>query len=185
MSKKKFSAKEILVPTLTLFLIALVATFLLSLVNSVTADRIAAETAASEAEARQTVFPDAKNFVDKSTYFEATDASGNVIGYIFNNSSKGYGGDVPVTVGIDTKGAITGIVPGDLSNETPGLGQTASKQSFRDQFVGKVGKVNVVKNAPGEHDIQALTSATITSTAVVNAVNQAVDQYNAITGGGK
>ena len=51
--------------------------------------------------------------------------------------------------------------------------------------VGKTGKVSVVKNAPGENEIQALTSATITSTAVVNAVNDAVDQFNEITGGGK
>ena len=182
---KKFNPKEILVPTLTLFLIALVAKLLLAMVNNVTADRIAASKAAAEAEARQSVFPDAKNFVDKNNYFEATDADGNVIGYVFNTASKGYGGDVPLTVGIDSEGTITGIVPGDLSNETPGLGQNASKDNFREQFVGKNGKVSVVKNAPGENEIQALTSATITSTAVVNAVNDAVDQFNEITGGGK
>ena len=106
---KKFTPKEILVPTITLFLIALMATLLLSLVNSVTADRIAAATAAAEAEARQTVFSDADNFVEKDNYYEATDADGNVIGYVFNTASKGYGGDVPVTVGIDVSGTITGI----------------------------------------------------------------------------
>lgn len=182
---KKFSPKEILVPTLTLFVIAMAATLLLSLVNNVTADRIAAATAASEAEARQTVFPDATNFVQKDNYYEATDADGNVIGYVFNTSSKGYGGDVPVTVGIDAEGTITGIVPGDLSNETPGLGQNASKPSFLEQFVGKTGQLTVVKNAPGDSDIEAMTSATITTTAVVNAVNEATDLYNEITGGGK
>ncbi|MBQ2568054.1 MAG: hypothetical protein II572_06490, partial [Clostridia bacterium] len=59
---KNFNPNEIFVPTLTLFLIALVATLLLALVNGVTADRIAASKAAAEAEARQSVFPDAKNF---------------------------------------------------------------------------------------------------------------------------
>lgn len=182
---KKFTPKEILVPTITLFLIAMVATLLLAMVNGVTADRIAAGKAAAEAEARQTVFPDAKNFVQKTDYYEATDAEGNIVGYVFNTASKGYGGDVPLTVGIDTEGTITGIVPGDLSDETPGLGQNASKPAFREQFVGKTGKVSVVKNAPGENEIQALTSATITSTGVVNAVNEAVDMYEAVTGGGK
>lgn len=182
---KKFTPKEVLVPTLTLFLIALVATLLLAMVNSVTADRIAAAQAAAEAEARQTVFPDAKNFVEKNNYFEATDADGTVVGYVFKTAGKGYGGDVDITVGIDTAGTITGIVPGDLSDETPGLGQNASNDKFREQFVGKTGKVSVVKNAPGENEIQALTSATITSTAVVNAVNEAVDQFNEVTGGGK
>ncbi len=182
---KKFTPKEILVPTITLFLIALMATLLLSLVNSVTADRIAAATAAAEAEARQTVFSDADNFVEKDNYYEATDADGNVIGYVFNTASKGYGGDVPVTVGIDVSGTITGIVPGDLSNETPGLGQNASKDSFKAQFVGKSGKLTVVKNAPGDGEIQAMTSATITTNAVVGAVNAAMDMFNEITGGGK
>ena len=46
---KKFSPKEVLVPTLTLFIIALVATLLLAMVNSVTADRIAAAKAAGRA----------------------------------------------------------------------------------------------------------------------------------------
>lgn len=181
----KFSAKEILVPTVSLFIIALVATLLLSVVNGVTADRIAAATAAAEAEARQTVFPDAENFVERDNYYEATDKNGTVIGYVFNTASKGYGGDVPLTVGIDATGTVTGIVPGDLSNETPGLGQNASNPSFTEQFVGANGPITVVKNAPGENEIQALTSATITSTAVANAVNAAEDLFHEITGGGK
>ena len=181
---KKFSAKEILVPTLTLFLIALCATLFLALVNNMTADRIAAATAAAEAEARQSVFAEADNFVQKNNYYEATDKDGNVIGYVFNTAAKGYGGDVPVTVGIDASGTITGIVPGDLSNETPGLGQNASNESFLSQFPGKSGTLTVVKNAPGDNEIQAMTSATITTNAVVSAVNQAIDQYNEITGGG-
>ncbi|MBO4382779.1 MAG: FMN-binding protein [Clostridia bacterium] len=182
---KKFSPKDILVPTISLFVIAMCATFLLALVNNVTADRIAAATAAAEAEARQTVFPDAANFVEQENYYEATDAKGNIIGYVFNTASKGYGGDVPVTVGIDSTGTITGIVPGDLSNETPGLGQNASKPSFLAQFPGKAGTLTVVKNAPGDGEIQAMTSATITTNAVVGAVNAAMDMFNDITGGGK
>lgn len=182
---KKFTPKEILVPTLTLFLIALTATLLLSLVNNMTADRIAAAAAAAEAEARQTVFPEAENFVQKTDYYEATDKDGNVIGYVFNTASKGYGGDVAVTVGIDAEGSITGIVPGDLSNETPGLGQNASNESFLSQFPGKQGKLNVVKTSPGDSDIQALTSATITTNAVVTAVNEAMDLYETVTGGGE
>lgn len=182
---KKFSAKEILVPTVSLFIIALVATLLLSVVNNVTADRIAAATAASEAEARQSVFPDAANFVEKDNYYEATDKDGYIIGYVFNTASKGYGGDVPVTVGISSAGTITGIVPGDLSNETPGLGQNANKESFLQQFPGQSGKLTVVKNTPGEGEIEAMTSATITTNAVVGAVNAAMDMFYNITGGGK
>jgi len=185
--KQKMNAKDILVPTLSLFVIALVSTFLLALVNNMTADQIAAATAQTEAEARQSVCADAANFVeqeiDGTTYYEATDKDGNVIGYVFTTSYKGYGGDVSATVGIDLDGAVTGVVPGDLSNETPGLGQTATKESFLKQFLGQSSALTVVKSNPGDGEIQALTSATITSTAVTNDVNQALELYAKVTGG--
>lgn len=188
---KKGSAKEILVPTIVLFLIALISTLLLGLVNNVTKDRIAAEQAASDAEARESVFTQAANFqqktIDGQPYFVALDKSGNVIGYVFNTSNKGYGGQVAATVGIDINGKVTGVVPGDLSNETPGLGQTATKPSFLKQFVGKTGTLSVVKNNPNDSQIQALTSATITSTAVTNDVNNAQQLFAKVSnaGGGK
>lgn len=188
---KKSSAKEILIPTLVLFLIALISTLLLGLVNNVTKDRIAAEQAASEAEARESVFTQAANFDEKSidgqTYYVAKDKAGNVLGYVFNTSNKGYGGQVTATVGVDINGKVTGVVPGDLSNETPGLGQTATKPSFLKQFVGKSGTLSVVKNGAKDNEIQALTSATITSTAVTNDVNNATELYAKVVnaGGGK
>lgn len=182
---KKFSAKEVLIPTVSLFIIALVATLLLSVVNGLTAGKIAEANAAAEAAARQTVFPEAKKFEDKKDYYIAEDGEGKPLGYVFMKSSKGYGGDVSVTVGIDNEGSVTGIVPGDLSQETPGLGQTADKPEFLKQFVGKNSTITVVKSQPGDNEIQALTSATITSKAVTNAVNEALAQYKTITGGGK
>lgn len=188
---KKSNAKEILIPTLVLFLIALISTLLLGLVNNVTKERIAAEQAASEAEARESVFTQAANFDEKSidgqTYYVAKDKSGNVLGYVFNTSNKGYGGQVTATVGVDINGKVTGVVPGDLSNETPGLGQTATKPSFLKQFVGKSGTLSVVKNGAKDNEIQALTSATITSTAVTNDVNNATELYAKVVnaGGGK
>ena len=170
-------SKEILIPTLVLFLIALISTLLLGLVNNVTKDRIAAEQAATEAAARKSVFTQAADFqkasIDGTEYYIAKAKDGSVLGYVFNTSNKGYGGQVTATVGIDMTGKITGVVPGDLSNETPGLGQNGSKPSFLEQFVGKSGTIAVVKNGPTENEIQALTSATTTSTAITNDVNDA------------
>lgn len=185
---KKMNPKDILVPALALFLIALVATGLLAVVNNVTVDKIAEQAALTAAADRQAVMEDAKNFAEKdfegNTYYEATDEKGNVIGYVFScvGDKKGYGGPVSVTVGIDKEGVITGIVPGDLGNETPGLGQNAKKDSFKKQFIGKSGEVKVNKDG-GE--IQALTSATITSRAVTSGVQAALDMYASITGGAK
>ena len=193
----KMNPKDILVPTVSLFVICLVATLLLALVNNVTKDKIAEQVALSEATARTTVLADAKDFkeVDKdgdkvTDYYEGIDASGNVIGYVFNTigDSKGYGGDVSVTVGIDTEGVITGIVPGDISNETPGLGQNAGKASWQAQFVGESGDLTVVKSDKAAQEnttdgkINAITSATITSKAVTSSVNAALDMFDEIGG---
>lgn len=180
----KMNPKDILVPTISLFVICLVATLLLAVVNGITLDKIAEQTAKSEAEARVAVLQDATDFNEKDGYYEGIDANGNVVGYVFNcvGTSKGYGGEISVTVGIDKDGVVTGIVPGDLSNETPGLGQNALKNSFKAQFIGKSGTIGVAKSAPAENEIQALTSATITSKAVTSAVNVALEEYAQIGG---
>lgn len=193
----KMNPKDILTPTVSLFVICLVATLLLAVVNNVTAAKIAEQTAKSEAEARVAVLPDAKDFneVDKdkdgtTDYYEGVDANGETVGYVFNTTgdSKGYGGAVSVTVGIAADGKITGIVPGDLSNETPGLGQNAGKAKWQAQFVGESGELEVVKGDEkaatdtSDGKINAITSATITSKAVTSAVNAAVEEFEEIGG---
>lgn len=194
---KNMNAKDILVPTISLLVICLVATALLALVNNITKDKIAKQVEISEAAARVQVLPDAKEFEevdmdgDKVTdYYKGIDASGETVGYVFNTigEAKGYGGDVAVTVGIDTDGIITGIVPGDISNETPGLGQNAGKASWQAQFVGESGDLTVVKSDKAAQEntsdgkINALTSATITSKAVTGSVNVALDMFEEIGG---
>ena len=113
---KKMNAKDILVPTLALFLICLIATVLLALTNEATAAKIdenAAETAiASRAEVLSEVdgvkvasYSDDKTDENSGlTYNEGLDENGNVVGYIFTSSAKGYGGDVKVMVGYDLSG---------------------------------------------------------------------------------
>ena len=44
-----------------------------------------------------------------SSAVEAVDASGKALGYIFNiTTSKGYGGDIQLTVGIQSDGTVSG-----------------------------------------------------------------------------
>lgn len=51
----------------------------------------------------------------------------------------------------------------------------AQNHDFMNQFIDKEGTFNLVKDgASGENDIQALSGATITSTAVTNAMNAAL-----------
>ncbi|MBR6442114.1 MAG: FMN-binding protein, partial [Clostridia bacterium] len=82
-------------------------------------------------------------------------------------AEQGFGGDVTVHVTMD--GDKIQALTIDTPNETAGLGQRASEAAFTDQFIGKSGPFTY-----GEDGIEALTGATITSNAVLKAINTAV-----------
>ena len=64
--------------------------------------------------------------------------------------------------------------------ETPGLGAKASDSSFKDQFSGKsASELALIKgSSSGENEISAISGATITSTAVTDGVNVAIELFN-------
>lgn len=191
---KKFSAKEVLVPSVSLFVISLVVTLLLAITNNITAPLIEQLSTETEIQTRKTVLAEASYFDDanktitldgtKYTYCVGLDTEKNVVGYIFTTSTKGYGGEVKVMTGVSADGKVTGVEALSLS-ETAGLGMNAQKESFRDQYIGKSGEIGVAKSSPSENEIQALTGATITSKAFTDAVNIALELYSLVTGGAK
>ena len=80
-------------------------------------------------------------------------------------SAQGFGGPVAVTLELDASGAISSITIGDdYFNETEGYGKKALEDSFSSQFIG-------MKPPLALSDIDAISGATVTSTAVVNAIN--------------
>ena len=83
----------------------------------------------------------------------------------------GYGGDIVLMVGFkkDKKTVISYKVL--AASETPGLGMKLKTPEFADQFKGKDGSSLKVKKDGGE--IEAITSATITSRAVCKAIADA------------
>ncbi len=186
---KNMKLKDILTPTIALFAICLVATTLLALTNSVTKDKIAQIAIDTEMSSRTLVLPEGKEFSETKTsengvvYCEGKDENGEAVGYVFTTGAKGYGGTVGVMVGINAEGVITGVEIISHS-ETPGLGANAVKPEFKERFNGKSGTLTVDKNSNEGQSIQAITAATITSKAVTNAVNSAVDCFGEITGGG-
>lgn len=106
----------------------------------------------------------------------AKDASGAETGYIVKGSAAGYGGSVIVVVGVDTDLKVTGISFPETLPETAGLGQKATEPAFYEQFAGKGTKLSVKKGGgAGEDEIDAISGATITSTAVTNTVNAATE----------
>jgi electron transport complex protein RnfG len=123
-----------------------------------------------------------KPIPQKSEWF-AAEKAGKVIGYIVPSETKGYGGEIDLLVAVSKDGKVIdyNIL---TSNETPGLGANASKDSFRDRFKGKKSvALKVVKDPSNKVNIQAMTGATITSTAVTKGVKAAVDQVDAFVGG--
>ncbi len=192
---KKMHAKDILLPTLALFLICLIATVLLALTNNVTAETITQNEINTANAARSEVLAEVDGtavaaYTDEAVeeqtglaYCEGQDADGNTVGYIVTSVAKGYGGDVKVMVGYDKAGKIIGFTILDCSNETPGLGQNSKKPEFMQRFIGKQGELTVDKYSNDGQNIQAITAATITSKAVVKAVNEATVAVQNLTGG--
>lgn len=88
-------------------------------------------------------------------------------------SANGFAGPVAVTIELDDASAISAITIGDeYFNETEGYGKAALDESFYGQFIGMTPPLEL-------SDIDAISGATVTSTAVVNALNLA---YGQLTG---
>lgn len=183
-----------------LFLVCAIAAAALGFTNSATYDRIQEQQVIASAEAKKAVLPDAEEFENldeaalteiksNAKYNYVTDiyiakAAGNVIGYAIQVAPKGYGGAVEVFVGITSDGNIQGIKVGNNS-ETPGLGKKAATADFQDQYVGTTWEspIDVIKNAtPKGNEIAAISGATITSRAVTDGVNQALEAARELSG---
>ncbi|MFI3324825.1 MAG: RnfABCDGE type electron transport complex subunit G [Clostridia bacterium] len=177
----KMNFKTVVAPALILCAICLCVTALLALTNELTKDKITQAALEKESNSRMLVMSTADDFEENENYYTAT-SGGEVVGYVFSTSSSGYGGDVSVMTGIDIDGNITGVVI--LSQEeTPGLGANCENESFLVQFLQKAVTLEVVKNTTAsDGEIEAMTGATITTTAVTNAVNVAVEIFETIGG---
>ena len=110
-------------------------------------------------------------------------------GYVVETVTYGYAGNITMFIGVNNDGKVTGLVVRDLS-ETYGLGKEAlTDHVFLAQFLNSSGTFAVAapgadafSGATGEAepaegdtvDVDALTGATVTSKAIVRAVNSAV-----------
>ncbi len=177
---------------LKLFIITAVAAACLALTNSITAPITKANNEKAFNESLRDALPDAKEFesIGGGETAKGSDVKIDSIhagykdkehkelaGYVVKATSpNGYGGDLCVIVGIDRDGKVTKAIISSPFAETAGLGAKAKDADFIDQFKGKSGELNVVKReANGENEISAISSATITSNAVTDCVNAALE----------
>ncbi len=79
---------------------------------------------------------------------------------------KSYGGEVVVTATLDGDGAIRSLSV-LTPNESEGLGKRCSEPAFTGQFIGRRGPF-----ALGQDGVQAVAGATVTSRAVLDALNE-------------
>ncbi|MBQ2936703.1 MAG: RnfABCDGE type electron transport complex subunit G [Lachnospiraceae bacterium] len=200
--------KSMLKDAAILFAITLCAGLILGFVFNITKEPIAIAEEKAAQEAYKEVFPDAAAFakielaVPEDAEYEAAwaaagyesveigqvlwakDTSGTVLGYVITvTSHAGYGGDITFTMGIRQDGTVNGISILSIS-ETAGLGMKA-EEVLKPQFANKqVAQFAYTKSgATIDSEIDAISGATITTDAVVTAVNGGLYYFQTQLGG--
>lgn len=115
------------------------------------------------------------------SYYEVSDAEGNVLGYAVKAATGGFGGPVSLMVGVLPDGTVynTKVLS---HSETPGLGAKCTEPAFADQFKNLDPSVTSLSVKKDGGDIDAITAATITSRAYTATVALALDVFKAICG---
>lgn len=197
----KEKKSSIIKDALALFAITLVAAIFLGIIHELTAPIIAERKAKEKAEAYQAVFKEAakvdildatlqekvktsKDLLESAGLTDITideagiavSEAGTPIGYVFTiTTAKGYQNSITIAMGYSAKKEITGFEILTI-NETAGLGMNAREDWFKNQYVGKSAEwLEVTKSGnAAENQIDAISSATITSQAVTGAANAGI-----------
>lgn len=195
--------RDLIKPALVLVLVSVVVVALLAFTDSLTAPVIAARTQADLDAAKKAVLPAAASFSELTLPADlgqaseglstvrqawvAKDASGAIVGTVVTLASKGYGGPVGFTVGIDKQGKIIGVKPG-AHKETPGLGDkvlaSGSKVMKQLATIAPTAPLKVIKGVPGPNEVDAVSGSTITSRAATRAVSGAWELSTRLTAEG-
>lgn len=160
-------------PVIFLTLVVIVAIVALTLTNGITKDKIAQAKQDAVKEMLATLFPNMQSFkYDSDSGLYTVLAGGEPIGHAFMAHGRGYGGAIDILVGLKPDNKSLQGIKIITQQETPGLGAKIVNASFLDQFKGvPVNEVDLTRNGG---KIDAITGATISSSAVVKAVKQAI-----------
>lgn len=191
---------QLVIPAVTLCVITLLAGVALSGVYGVTKEPIEQQKMAASIAAYREVAPGAADFTHDDGVDAAIDALGKesytatgrnyideaVLGddgscVIRVTSGDAYDGTLTLAVGVQPDGTVNGISFTDL-HESAGMGMLCGEEKFKSQFAGvKVDSFILLKSggATADNEIDSVSGASISSSAVVNAVNAALDFWNA------
>lgn len=207
--KSKFDTKSVVKAIAAIFTITIVMGAALGLVYNLTKEPIKEAQEKAKLEAYEKVYPTAYDIITNpdADYTQANDImhqgidpnvtldelgiavdeNGNQIGYVITvTHSQGYGGDIQIMLGINQKCVIQGIEI-LAHSESPGFGEEAANPEFKNQFVGKHEVLEFQYTKTGstsDNVVDAISGATITTSAVVDTVNAAL-VLTVLLGGGQ
>ena len=170
--------KDVLKLALTLMIITAVSAGSLSYVHSITSVIIEDREREQAAEAIIEFFPDYADVkeeeIDADTFTVVYDEDGNLMGALVDTRARGYGGDIPYQLVIDADGEIITIMYGP-NEETPGIGKKIEEEDFVNQIVG----LRVDDAIELGNDIDTITDATISASAMARSIRDTMDKYAA------
>jgi electron transport complex protein RnfG len=199
MANNKEKKSTILKDAFALTLITIICSFALAFVYEITKEPIRNQADARKNAGYKVVFADAKSLVtdeelvklsseiDLSTLdsdfagvtiddvVQALDDNGNIIGYIIATKTRGYASTIKVAVGYSLDGTVQGIELLEIG-DTPGFGMNADTPEFKSKFAGvQTNQFVVTKSGSStDNEIDVVSSATITTEAVVRATNAGI-----------
>ena len=170
----------------------LIAGTALAVANKLTEDKIAAAKAAALQEAIKKVAPEFDNDPSAEQYRAATadgdsltiypaKKGGKLVGAaVETNTKKGFGGEIRIMVGFDADQKIVNYSVLE-HNETPGLGSKMEEWFRTDKgkqsVLGRDMKGGALKVSKDGGEVDAITAATISSRAFLDAINRAYAAY--------
>lgn len=176
---KKIIDNNIVRMVTALFVCGVLSAFLLVLVYQKTKPLILENQAEEMQRAIRDIFPRVNTLEElEDELFRVYSEGEELLGYAFTAVGTGYQGEIKLMIGAEPDLEKLKGIEVLKSQETPGLGAEIMSDDFQNQFEGlNVGrKVVYLQNRPAEesHEIEAITGATISSSAVVDIINSAV-----------
>jgi electron transport complex protein RnfG len=178
-------------------------------VNEITKDPIKQQEVDKKMKAYSVVFPEAKEIVSDDKLMEtakevklgdlskafskvkinevntASDANGNSLGYIVVVTTKeGYNPPISLAIGYTNDGIVKGL-EFITFNESKNVDKL--KKEYKPQFIGATAKEFAFEAGSDVTQINAVSGATVSSKAILNAVNAGIgflNEYAKDLGGG-
>lgn len=199
MEKIKDKKSTILKDALSLTIITIVCSFALAFVYEITKEPIQAREDEKKNAGYKVVYADAEilstdeelvqlaseidltsldpdySGVSIDDVVKALDGEENLMGYIVKSNTRGYSSTISLAVGYSLDGIVQGMEILAI-NDTPGFGLELSNQEFKDRFKDvETEHFELTKNsATNDNHIDVYSGSTVTTEAVVNAVNAGI-----------